>query len=413
MSGVIQNVVIVWVMGVSLVSCGGGGDSAESSQPSVPLSSAPAITRQPASVTVIAPASATFTVTATGTAPLSYQWQRDGVAIVGATASSYTLAATGASDTGAILAVIVSNTVGSATSTNATLTVDTPQQSTLSSKSLVHDSLARDYLEYVPSGLTATTAVPLVIVLHGGKQDASVTAESLPSRAWRDIADVDPMIVVYPNGVGNKWNDCRSDWVGSSTVDDVGFIAAVIDDVSSRREIDSSRIYVTGASNGGMMTYRIGLALSSRIAGIGAIIANNPVDPLGICPMQPTAPLSVVIMNGTVDPLMPYDGGFVSMMSSSGSVISAIATRDYWLSANGCALTAVTETLLDSDLDDESTVTLQRYTDCLDDQKVVYFRVDGGGHTTPSRKYFTDGRQNRDVEGAEEIWRILRDARRN
>ncbi len=86
---------------------------------------APTITSQPVSQTVTAPATATFSVTASGTAPLAYQWRKNGTAISGATAASYTTPATAASDNGATFSVVVSNSAGSATSTNATLTVNT------------------------------------------------------------------------------------------------------------------------------------------------------------------------------------------------------------------------------------------------------------------------------------------------
>jgi myo-inositol-hexaphosphate 3-phosphohydrolase len=94
---------------------------------------APQITSQPSSVTVTAPASATFSVAATGTAPLSYQWRQNGVAISGATGASYTLDASAATDNGAQFDVVVSNAAGTATSLSATLTVTTSANTQLTS----------------------------------------------------------------------------------------------------------------------------------------------------------------------------------------------------------------------------------------------------------------------------------------
>jgi hypothetical protein len=102
-----------------LVACGGGKGSA----PPPPSSSAPAITVQPSDQSVSAGQSATFTVTATGAAPLSYQWQRSGSPIAGATASSYTTAATTLGDSGSAFAVVVTDAGGSTTSRSAALTV--------------------------------------------------------------------------------------------------------------------------------------------------------------------------------------------------------------------------------------------------------------------------------------------------
>jgi hypothetical protein len=104
---------------VLLGACGGSGGSG---MPAASMS-APSITAEPASLSVSQGTSATFSVTATGTAPLMYQWQRNGAAIEGATASTYTTPATTSADDGAQFTVIVSNTAGSVTSTAAALTV--------------------------------------------------------------------------------------------------------------------------------------------------------------------------------------------------------------------------------------------------------------------------------------------------
>jgi len=106
-----------------LVGCGGGNKGAAGSPPTPPPSAAPAITVQPSDQSVSVGQSATFTVSATGAAPLSYQWQGSGSPIAGATASSYTTPATTLSDSGSTFAVVVTNAGGSTTSRSATLTV--------------------------------------------------------------------------------------------------------------------------------------------------------------------------------------------------------------------------------------------------------------------------------------------------
>ncbi|MFN9141812.1 MAG: immunoglobulin domain-containing protein, partial [Betaproteobacteria bacterium] len=105
---------------VLVAGCGGGGGG-EGSSPAV----APSITAQPASASVVAGATATFSVTASGTAPLSYQWRRGGTNISGATSASYTTPATSSANNGELFSVVVTNSAGSKTSSNATLTVTT------------------------------------------------------------------------------------------------------------------------------------------------------------------------------------------------------------------------------------------------------------------------------------------------
>ena len=109
--------------GLALAACGGSADAPPPPETVPVLTVAPTITLQPASQTVTVGQPATFAVAATGTAPLAYQWQRNGVAIAGATSTTFSLPATVLGDSGATFRAVVSNVAGSATSNNATLTV--------------------------------------------------------------------------------------------------------------------------------------------------------------------------------------------------------------------------------------------------------------------------------------------------
>ena len=240
----------------------------------------------------------------------------------------------------------------------------------------------------------------------------NTASASRATNVWQGLADLEKFLLLYPDGMANGWRDCRSDASLRTSADDVGFIDALITRVAGERAIDLSRVYVTGASNGGMMSYRIAQELATRIAGVGAVIANLPVDPMNLC-RAATVPITTVIINGTLDPLMPFAGGTVALNAQSGMVRSAIETRDYWISVNGCAVTPASETLPDLDPTDGITTFRQSFTGCRSGTQVVFFRMDGGGHTMPSRQVVeATARQGRDIEGAEEIWRVLKNARR-
>jgi polyhydroxybutyrate depolymerase len=286
-----------------------------------------------------------------------------------------------------------------------------PTPATLSTESLTHANTARSYLKYTPQALP-TSAVPLVIVLHGGSDDAATAASSARgSSVWRSIADREKFLLAYPDGIANQWRDCRSDATLRTSADDVGFIDALITRLAAERAIDLSRVYVTGASNGGMMSYRLAQELPNRIAGVGAVIANLPVDPQSLCRPANT-PMTMVIMNGTLDALMPYAGGVVALNADSGTVRGSLATRDRWAAVNGCTGAPTSQSLPDLDASDGITVTQQSYANCSAGTRLVYFALEGGGHTMPSRVAGEGARQGRDIEGAEEIWRVLKDARR-
>jgi len=286
---------------------------------------------------------------------------------------------------------------------------DTVTAGTLTDHSIGHNGVVRTYKKYLPDGLP-DTPVPLVFVLHGGGENADRTASTArASFQWQVLADRDKFIVVYPNGVDNQWHDCRSDAhsiIGQA--DDVGFIDTLITRLSTEHHIDPARVYATGASNGGMMSYRLAFEFSDRIAAIGAVIANLPVDPAGEC-TSPINPTTVVIMNGTADPLMPYGGGRVANSPARGTVRSASDTRDFWVNVNACNPTPVVENLPDLDPTDGSTVTKEIYSGCREGTHVVFFRVNGGGHTQPSIAHRIAGtRQNHDIESVHVIWEILK-----
>lgn len=288
-----------------------------------------------------------------------------------------------------------------------------------------HGGITRYFDYYVPEGLAAAN-VPLLFVLHGGTQSNKFLLASAAAD-FQAIADAESFVIVRPNGTdpatglsGSNgafhWNDCRSDaGAQGSTADDVGFISSLIDWAAAHYPIDLDRVYATGPSNGGMMSYRLAFELSDRIAAIGAVIANLPAN--SECPAAPAHPVGVLIMNGTADTFMPFNGG--SVLGGGGVVQSAFATRDDWraLLGTGPAVTHVDVPNLN--LTDSSTIASDAYCNGVQGAAVALYTVTGGGHTMPSIAYpvpsgFTFlGPQNRDVEAAREIWRFLKQHRRN
>jgi polyhydroxybutyrate depolymerase len=285
------------------------------------------------------------------------------------------------------------------------------------SATLAHGGITRWYDLYLPDGSEA--AVPLLIVLHGGTQSNDVL-RSGAALELRALADAERFVIAFPNGTASgsgtsgpsgsfNWNDCRGDAGPADTVaDDTGFIGALIDAVAARRPIDLERVYVTGASNGGMMAYRVALELSDRIAAVAASIANQPAN--SECRDAPEQPLSVLIMNGTADAIMPWQGGQVG--GNRGLVLSAEATRDFWRARLGTGDASAHTDFPDLDPDDVGTVSSDLYAGGRDGSEVLFYRVENGGHVPPSIAYRAGGAQNRDVEATHEFWRFLSRQRR-
>lgn len=282
-------------------------------------------------------------------------------------------------------------------------------------QTLQHNGLAREFRFYVPED--PPDAVPITVVLHGGSQSMDVIfgAGAGGTQEWTQIAEEEGTLLLVPNGThldtgapsGDKqgWNDCRPEERARPGADDVGFIAALLDwaadrFVDTRLMPDPDRTFVTGASNGGMMAYRLAAELPGRVDAAAAFIANRPRP--SECP-DATEPVPMLVVNGTDDPLMPYDGGRIAPgLGGFGTVASTAATRDYWGDANRVDTTqrAVTS-LPDRDPDEGSVVVCENDPPAAAGGAPVRLcRVEGGGPAMPSIEHRLRVRQNHDVEGA-------------
>jgi polyhydroxybutyrate depolymerase len=275
---------------------------------------------------------------------------------------------------------------------------------------------------YIPQDAGASLS-PLLFLLHGGgssKEDLTgASGHKAPYRIWMDIADTEKVIIVYPQGTMNSmealgWNDCRSDATTNPTRNDVAFIDALIDHFSSSFAIDPNRVYATGTSNGGHLSLRLALELSDRIAAVAPVAAAMP-ERSGC--RSPHNPVSVLFMNGTEDPLLPYGGGEVAPeIGGRGTVLSTQASVEFWTDVNRTDATAAVVDFPDINVLDGTTVKRITYANGIGGAQVILYEVSGGGHMEPSiREQYSAvaelylGRQNHDIEMAREIWNFFKD----
>ena len=280
-------------------------------------------------------------------------------------------------------------------------------------ETLVHKGLQRRFHLHVPAA--ARGPMPLVVVLHGGGGSADPVAQIKRASRFDDKADAEGFAVLYPQALEGNWNDGRglSRYRSQAqNIDDVGFIAAAIDRAAGLASIDRDRVYATGASNGGMMTYRLACEDAARYAAAAAVIANLPVK----LPCRPARGIPVAIINGTEDPLMPWAGGSVRFgRQQMGDVISAEATAARFASINGCAPTPVAQPMPDRAPRDGTRAVRLSFARCA--AEVVLYRIDGGGHTWPGPGRQTAisgivGRTSRDIDATAEIWEFFARAAR-
>ncbi len=162
---------------------------------------------------------------------------------------------------------------------------------------------------------------------------------TLTFRAFDALAEEHGFIPVYPDGFESHWNDCRASAsyaANTQDIDDVGFLRELVLTLQARHGVDPERVYATGLSNGGQMAYRLGLEAPELVAGIAAIAANLPIGDNLDCAAKGRA-VPTLIINGTDDPVNPYAGGVVEILgnSSRGTVLSSLATANYWARLSG------------------------------------------------------------------------------
>lgn len=269
------------------------------------------------------------------------------------------------------------------------------------------DGLERTFEIHLPLGYEETQNYPLVIVLHGGGGNIR-GMKNLTD--FNELADEEGFIVVYPAGIEGHWNDGRGlegRRAHRENIDDTNFIRTLIDHISQQANIDEQRIYATGISNGGHMSYRLACELSDKIAAIGVVTANLSTALHEIC--QPAETVAVLIMNGTQDPLIPYEGGERIIMNDNlGEVFSTEATVNFWTTHNRCEGEPMKTQLPDTTAFDGTRVLLATYEGCDGTSRVYLYTVVGGGHTWPGGPQYLPraiiGRVSRDVDGSAVIW---------
>jgi len=248
----------------------------------------------------------------------------------------------------------------------------------LDARSMSYGGHQRQWHEFVPANCARRrSACPVAIVLHGGggrSGDQFARNVGLADEAARR-----GYILLAPTALEENWNDGRPEI--APNVDDVGFVRALLADLKSRAGVDERRIFATGASNGGLMSYRLACDMAGEIRAVAPVIANLGEALAREC--RPAAPISVFMIPGTEDRLMPYEGGFVARFGRRhcGRVISSDDSLAFWRRANGCGNPAQTEQA--DPVRDGTSVIKTRFDRCRGDAVVQRWAVVGGGHTWP------------------------------
>jgi polyhydroxybutyrate depolymerase len=257
------------------------------------------------------------------------------------------------------------------------------------SKRLEFGGRTRRYFVHPPKGYDGKTPLPLVLVLHGAVQGA-VNVERMSGMSAK--ADKENFLVAYPNGTSGSglaptWNaGACCGYALAHKVDDVGFLRALIDRLERDYTIDPKRIFATGISNGGMMSYRLACELAERIASIA------PVEGAQDIMCRPSGPVSVLVFHGTADLLVPYNGGTTPFQIGPKRTDTPVsATVAFWVKQDGCSATPKQE--------ETSQLRIDTYSGCKDGTGVALYTIPRGHHMWPGTRL-----SHNDVPATDIMW---------
>jgi polyhydroxybutyrate depolymerase len=246
---------------------------------------------------------------------------------------------------------------------------------------------AREYIVRAPAG-ASRKADALVLVLHGGGgRPEAIEAHT----GFTRLATREGFVVAYPAATGGRWKDGRP---GSEAADDVRFLAALADSLGRRHGIAASRRFAVGISNGAMMSYRLACEAPGTVAAIGAIAGSVHRNVLDRCSLP--APVSVVALHGSDDPLTPFEG--------RGNLVSVPAALAHFGARAGCGGPGAADTI---DRVRDRTTVLHTATEGCSGAAVELFEIRGGGHTWPGRTGGWSerfGRVSRELDATAVTW---------
>lgn len=232
--------------------------------------------------------------------------------------------------------------------------------------------LQRTFYVHVPSQYAPTLGTMLVLNFHGFSNSALI--QRVISRMDAS-SDKHGFIAVYPEGVATSWNAgdcCGTAW--NNSVDDVGFVKAMVARLESDWCVDPKRVYSTGYSNGGFFSYRLACEMADTFAAIAPVAGEMGIDP-ATC--KPSRPVPVLDFHGTSDPIVPYGGG-MPLVQNLGIIDfrGTDQTISIWRNKDGCLGSGKI-------IYQQGDATCTLYDTCVRGSDVVHCKIDGGGHTWP------------------------------
>lgn len=259
--------------------------------------------------------------------------------------------------------------------------------SILAHEYLIIQNRLREFCWYLPKSYPAAGNLPLVIFLHGANGNAW---NEIQTSYYKILADQENFIFLMPQALKGTFNGSTLYQWNAHYIfpwDDAAFIGMLIDYLNSKFKVDLDRVYLSGMSNGGFMTFFAARDLQDRIAAIAPIAGLFSMNVFQNYTLS--RPMPLCYMHGTEDNIV--------VMNGSPSLDEIL---DRWRQINGCSFSPEVIQLPDISTSDHSTVTLHRYSG---DAEILFYEIIGGGHSIPGN----EPGANMDINAFVEIWKFF------
>jgi len=264
------------------------------------------------------------------------------------------------------------------------------------------DGYERSFIYHVPKNVQPD---PKLIIVYHGSGLKPFLMQIFTGHEFDLLADDSgEAIIVYPQGYGGNWNDCRKKApvpAKKLNIDDVKFTEQLIG--YFKRAYQANNVYGVGYSNGGTMVFRLAAERPDLFTAFATISANLPTDDNNLNPAVKT-PVSIISIFGSKDPIVPFEGGRIVLDKRDwGTVKSAAETVAFWKQVNQGELVSEEKT---------GPVTRKTYYSQTTRKKLLYIGIDNGGHTIPNRRFRIPikklGPMSGEVDAPAEIWEFFK-----
>ena len=267
--------------------------------------------------------------------------------------------------------------------------VCTPEGSLLDC-AIEHNGLDRRFKIYEPRKLSPNVALPVLFNFHGYGSNAD---QQLIYGDFRGLADEEAFILVVPQGSllegTTHWNS-DSEFTSKSTADDLGFVSRMIDELETRYNIDNTKVYAAGMSNGGAMSLYLACSLSDQITAVASVTGFMSADLISNC--GAIDPTSVILIHGTADSVVSWESGL-----GGGSILGI---GEFWAEHNNCSQSS--QTALEDYNGDAVSGVIHQHSGCDAETLVQVYEITDMDHIWP------ESWRGDDVDGAKVVWDFLK-----